>query len=136
MESVFCLRSDSTYLFDGVDILGSSLAEACERDKVVVSFVSSSTSLDPLNIIRNGKVVPLLNLTHSGKFTERLWATNQISFELYLKARFSSGKLDFSKVDEKLGFVGIQKDDQSLFLDTFRKFEELTWDQIRSDNAN
>ena len=126
---------DYTYLLDGADIRGSSPAEACERDKVVVSFVSSSASLDPLNIIRNGVNVPLLNLTRSGKLTEFLWANNQISFESYLKARFSGGKLDFSRVDKNLGFPGIQPSEQSLFVDTFRKFEELTWDQIHSDRG-
>jgi hypothetical protein len=126
---------DSTYLFDGADIRGSSPAEACERDKVVVSFVASSVSLDPLNIIRNGVNVPLLNLTYSGKLTEFLWANRQISFESYLKARFSGGKLDFSRVDEKMDFFGIQSAEQSLFIDTFRKFEELTWDQIHDDKG-
>ena len=126
---------DSTYRLDGADIWGSSPAEACERDRVVVSFVSSSTSLDPLNIIRNGINVPLLNLTCSGNLTKFLWANNQISFESYLKARFSGGKLDFSWVDEKMGFSGIQSAEQSLFVDTFRKFEELTWDQIHTNKG-
>jgi len=124
-----------TYLLDGADIWGSSPAEACERDKVVVSFVSSSASSDPLDIIRDGISVPLLNLTFSGKLTELLWANNQISFEAYLKARFSRGKLDFSKVEEKMGFYGIQSAEQSLFVDTFRKFEELAWDQILTDRG-
>ena len=126
---------DNTYVLDGVCIWGSSPAEACERDKAVVSFVYSSTSADPLDIIRNGKSVPILNLTSSGKLTEVLWANNQISFESYLKARFSGGKLDFSKVDEKMGYSGIQVGEQSLFIDTFRKFEELTWDQILTDRG-
>ena len=126
---------DSTYILDGSCVWGSSPAEACEREKVVVSFVFSSASSDPLEIIRNGISIPLLNLTYSGKLTELLWANNQISFESYLKARFSGGKLDFSKVDEKMGFTGIQVAEQSLFIDTFRKFEELTWDQILVDRG-
>lgn len=127
--------TDSTYLLNGADILGSSPAEACERDKVVVSFVSSSASSDPLNIIRSGINVSLLNLTCSGRLTEHLWANNQISFELYLKSRFSGGKLDLSKVDDKMGFLGIQSAEQSLFIDTFRKFEELSWDQIHTNKG-
>lgn len=125
----------STYFFNGLDIRDSSPAEACERDKVVVSFVSSPTSSDPLNIVRNGVNVPLLNLTHSGKLTEFLWGRSLISFESYLTVRFSSGKLDFSKVDEKMGFSAIQSSEQSIFIDTFRKFEALTWDQIHSDKG-
>ena len=128
---------DFTYFLDGVDIdiWGSSPAEACERDNVVVSFVASSASSDPLNIMRNESNVPLLNLTCSGRLTEYLWANNTISFELYLKSRFSGGKLDFTKVDEKMGFSWVQSAEQSLFIDTFRKFEELTWDQIYADKG-
>jgi hypothetical protein len=128
-------NSTSTYFFDGVDIRGSSPAEACERDKVVVSFVSSPTSLDPLNILWDGVNVPLLNLTHSGKLTEFLWERNLIPFESYLNVRFSGGKLDFSRVNKKMGFSVIQSSEQSLFIDTFRKFEALTWDQIHMDKG-
>ena len=126
---------DSTYFLDGLNIWGSSPAEACERDKVIVSFVSLLTSSDPLDIIRNGINVPLKNLTCSGKLTEFLWANNQISFESYLKKRFSGDKLDFSRIDKKMDFSIIQTAEQSLFVDTFRKFEELSWDQIHTDTG-
>lgn len=127
--------TESTYFLDGADVWGSSPAEACERDKTVVSFISSTASSDPLNIVRNGISVKLLNLTCPGKLTEHLWAKDKISFESYLKTRFSGGKLDFSRVDEKMGFAGIQSTEQSLFIDTFRKFEELDWDQIITDRG-
>lgn len=128
-------NGNTTYLLDENNIWGSSPAEACERDKILISFVSSSVSLDPLNIMRNGIDESLLNLTCAGKFTEFLWNKNKISFESYLKARFSRSKLDFSRVDDKIGFSRIQTAEQSLFLDTFRKFEELSWDQIHTDNG-
>jgi hypothetical protein len=127
--------ADATYLLDGADIRGSSPAEACERDNIVVSFVLSSASVDPLNIVRNGITVPLTNLTRSGKLTELLWADHQISFKSYLNARFSGGKLDFSRVDERMDFYKIHAPEQSLFVDTFRKFESLTWDQIHADRG-
>lgn len=126
---------DSEYIFNGSDITGSSPAEACERDKVVVSFISSEASLDPMIIIRDKINVPLLNLTHPGKLTELLWTKKQISFESYLKSRFSDGKLDFSRVDENMGFLGIHPKEQALFIDAFRKFEKLPWEQIYTDRG-
>jgi hypothetical protein len=126
---------DSTYFLDGNCIWGSSPAEACERDKIIVSFLSSSSSSDPLEVIRNGIKIPLFNLTCSGKLTEILWINNQISFEAYLKMRFSKGKLDFTRVEEKLGFSNVQVAEQFTFIDTFRKFEALTWNQILSDQG-
>jgi len=49
--------------------------------------------------------------------------------------RFSGGKLDFSRVDEKMGFSVIQSSEQSIFIDAFRKFEDLAWDQIHMDKG-
>jgi hypothetical protein len=123
------------YILAGLDIRGSSPAEACERDKILASFIASPRSVNPLCVEKNGVLNQLLNLTRTGELTEHLWSTNQISFEDYLKCRFSTGKLDFSRVDEKMGFEGIQKTEQDLFVDTFRKFNEQTWDQIYSNKG-
>ena len=49
--------------------------------------------------------------------------------------RFSGGKLDFSRVDKKIGFSEILPSEQSIFIDAFIKFESLTWNQIYSDNG-
>nr|VFJ47109.1 MAG: hypothetical protein BECKDK2373C_GA0170839_101714 [Candidatus Kentron sp. DK] len=128
-------RPDSTYLLNGSDIRGSSPAEACERDKVIVSFLSSPTSSDPLPIAWNGVDVPLLNLIRPGRLTEFLWDKKKISFEAYLKARFSGGKLDFSRVDGKMRLCDIQPAEQSLFISTFKKFEGLNWERIHTDTG-
>jgi hypothetical protein len=34
-----------------------------------------------------------------------------------------------------MGFSGIQSTEQSLFVDTFRKFDNLTWEQIHTDRG-
>lgn len=49
------IHNDSNrYEFCGNDILNSSLAESCERDKIVISFVHSDFSEDKLFISKNG----------------------------------------------------------------------------------
>nr|VFK38810.1 MAG: hypothetical protein BECKTC1821E_GA0114239_10031 [Candidatus Kentron sp. TC] len=127
---------DSTYLLDGIDIRGSSPAEACERDKVIVSFLSSPTSSDPLKITRDGTDIPLSNLVRPGRLPDLLRDTGEIPFETYLKTRFSGGKLDFSEIDEKkMGFPRIQPSEESRFIDTFRKFEESSWERIHADSG-
>nr|VFK31728.1 MAG: hypothetical protein BECKMB1821G_GA0114241_10914 [Candidatus Kentron sp. MB]VFK34886.1 MAG: hypothetical protein BECKMB1821I_GA0114274_10894 [Candidatus Kentron sp. MB]VFK77020.1 MAG: hypothetical protein BECKMB1821H_GA0114242_10914 [Candidatus Kentron sp. MB] len=125
---------DCSYFLGNSDIRGSSLAEACERDKIVVSFLSSSTSSNPLNVLRNGINTLLSNLTRVRELTELLWDQDRISFETYLKMRFSKSKLNFLEVDEK-AFSGILPTEQSLFIDTFKKFEELGWDRIHIDKG-
>lgn len=53
-------ESSIKYFFNEVDIGGSSPAEACERDRIIVSILLSSTSIDPLSIMRNGVPLSLL----------------------------------------------------------------------------
>ncbi len=71
--------ANSTYFCNDSDIQGSSLAEACERDKIVISFVDSLVSGDPLNVFRNEINIPLKNLTCLGALTELLWTEKRIS---------------------------------------------------------
>lgn len=125
----------STYFMNDIDICESSPAEACERDRIVVSLISSEASANPLIVLRNGIEVSLDNLTSSGMLTEILWSNNKISFEVYLKSRFDGRKLDFTTSTTGLDFSIVQPDEQSLFINTFRKFEDLSWSQIYSDQG-
>jgi hypothetical protein len=127
--------ADATYFFNDSDIHGSSLAEACERDKVIISFVDSIASGNPLNVLRNEINIPLINLTCLGTLTELLWAEKRISFEEYMTARFSGEKFDFSRVNPNMGFSTVQPGERDLFIDTFRKFEMLTWEQVHADKG-
>ncbi|VFM95021.1 MAG: hypothetical protein BECKG1743D_GA0114223_100175 [Candidatus Kentron sp. G] len=92
-------------------------------------------SSDPLDITRDGIPIPLSNLFDSGRLTQILWDHKKISFDAYLKARFSGGKLDFSHVDDKMVSSEIQPDEQSRFTDAFGKFEKLDWSQIHVDKG-
>jgi hypothetical protein len=127
--------SENTYFFNGFDIRGTSPAEACERDQVIISFALSKTSLNPLNITKNGKNIKILNLMHSGEFSEFLWERKKISFESFIKSKFSKGKLDFSKMDEKIGFHKIHPSEEDIFVEAFKKFENLSWKQIYTDKG-
>lgn len=127
--------SNATYTLNGINIGGSSPAEASERDKTVISFKLSLSSTTPLPVVKNGVNIPLENLTEFGRLTELLWEKNQISFEKYIKSRFSHGKFDFSNVVRNMDFSDVQTEEQSLFIDTFRRFEELTWSQIYGDRG-
>ncbi len=128
-------EAETVYLFDGNDIKGSSPAEACERDQIIISFISSATSCHPLHILRNDTNIPLVNLTSSGILSELLWDQKEITFESYVKTRFAGKRFDFSRVEKNMGFSGIQVQEQDLFIDTFRKVEDLSWNQIYSDDG-
>lgn len=53
---------DKTYQWKGKDIFGSALAEACERDKVIISWQHADFTQPSLSINKEGEAVDLINL--------------------------------------------------------------------------
>ena len=53
----------------------------------------------------------------------------------YITIHFGGGKLDFSLIDDTHGFSLIDNENQNEFIDSFRKFEELDWSAIATDNG-
>jgi len=131
-ESTKIQKENSKYILNGFDISGTSLAEACEReDKIVVSFHSSETSHHPLLITKDEVVVRVENLTKHGLFTEILWENHRVSFKSYLLTRFSKKqRLDFTRVESSMGFDIVPEADYATFINTFKLFEKLSWENI------
>ncbi len=123
------------YLLDGINVADSSIAEACERDKLLASFMDCAMSTATLTVTRNAVPIQLLNVTKAGELTEFFWNEKLISFETYVKSQFSSGKLDFMRVDNAMGFNTVQPDEQALFIDSFRKFNAMPWELIYKDKG-
>jgi len=124
-------NTETAYYLESEDVSGSSLAEACERDKSVVSFVKSKTSFSPIFLKKQNEEIALMNLTATGELTDHLWETRKISFEAFLKSKFSGNKLDFTYTEN----FSVQIDQQNLLIDTFLKFEKMSWDQIYTDSG-
>ncbi|MPN14394.1 hypothetical protein SDC9_161721 [bioreactor metagenome] len=129
--------SEISYLLEnGAEVCGSSLAEACERDKAIISFQSECFNVSKINIYKNAtEDIVLDNLFDRGHCNELNWERNNICIKEYCVNRFEEGKLDFSQIDDKVGFDLLKEEDEELFIDTFRKFTELSWQQINVDDG-
>lgn len=128
--------SDNAYLLVEQNVCGSSLAEACERDRVIISFLSENFKSGKIYIHKNAsEEITLDNLFNRGHYNELNWERHSIRIDEYCVNRFRGDKLDFSLIDKKLGFELLKKEDESVFIDAFRKFTELSWQQISMDDA-
>jgi len=123
------------YLFMGNCVTGQSLAEACERDRMVISFIHPDFSSESLLVLKEETEVTLDNLVNRIDYIETAYNKNIISCEEYCKKKFKGDKLDFSKIYPKKSFNLLSKNDEKIFIDGFRKFTELTWPQINVDDA-
>ncbi len=126
---------ESTYQYKQTDIGGSSLAESCERDKVVLSFKHVDYVDRLLPISKDHEVLHIDNLFDKGHYLELCWQRKIIIFEEYCILKFKDSKLNFSQIDLKEGFKIISTTDQHLFFKAFRKFSELPWQQISVDDG-
>jgi hypothetical protein len=127
--------ANNVYLYNGKNICGSSLAEACERDNIVISFCHNDFQSEQLSVHKNDAEIKIDNLLERRQFTKIEYQRNYIPFYLYCEKIFSKSKLNFSKIDSKEGFSIIKKEEEPLFFNGFRKFSELSWQQIIVDDA-
>jgi hypothetical protein len=124
---------DVIYLFNGKCVTGQSVAEACERDRIVISFFHRDFSSLCLSILRENSKIKLDNLSGEIDYIEVAWKRDIITCAQYCIRKFKGTKLDFSQIDPNEGFSILKKEDEKLFVDGFRKFAELTWPQINVD---
>jgi len=126
---------DILYMFMGNCVTGQSLAEACERDRIVISFIHPDFSSESLLILKENAEIKLDNFVNRIDYIEAAYKKNIISCGEYCQKKFKGGKLDFSKINLKESFNLLSKEEESLLIDGFRKFTELTWPQIFVDDA-
>ena len=127
--------TDVAYLYNESNVCGSSLAEACERDKVIVSFCHNDFKSTQLSVFKDKCEIKIDNLFERRHFAQVAYQRNLMPFDIYCGKIFSNSKLNFSQLSSKKGFVLVKKEDEFLFFDGFRKFAELSWQQIFVDDA-
>ena len=122
---------DDTYLFDNMKINNSSLAESCERDRVVVSFLHSKFKILKIPVLKNQDEVEVDNLYNRFHFLELRQSRNELTFEDYVRQKFKDTKLNFSLIDDNFGFVLLNTTaEENAFLSSFEKFVKMSWDDI------
>ena len=128
-------QEDTIYLWNNENIWGSSLAESVERDQIVASFLNSRFEERDLQILKEQNEFTVDNITRKGDIPEILWKNSNISFGDYVRNRFTHGNLDFSRFINEDDFSNINQIEQNLFLNTFRRFNEMSWNQIIQDRG-
>lgn len=127
--------SNVHYLADKKDVSGSSVAEAATRSDCLLSFIKSQYEKHPIVVTKGDETIEVGNIWKEKQLYSILFERGELSLEKYITIRFSGGKLDFSLIDEINGFSLIGNENQNEFIDSFRKFEELDWSEIATDNG-
>ncbi len=107
-----------------------SLAEACERDRKVLSFDNERYREDILEVQKNGMKMTLLNFHNPYTLSETLYEENLINENDYCKFRFYNTNLSFDKLDDKYAFEILTNEEKRTFISTFKMFSEMSWEDI------
>lgn len=125
------------YLFlDEIDLQGHSIAEACERGKIIMSFQHELFLSEQIEVLKNGHLILLINLISPDTLVDLAWESNLITDpKVYCHIKYDgNSKLSFSLLEQDYGFQTLEKDEIRAFLSTFESFNKMTWDDIgRSD---
>jgi hypothetical protein len=86
-------NASDSYEYMNYNILGSSLAEACERDKVVISFIHSDFSSTKLQIYKNKVSIDVDNMFSKEHYIEVANNRKQIDKCKYFERKFDFGQI-------------------------------------------
>ena len=123
--------SNAQYSVGETDVSGSSVAEAAARSFCLLSFIGIGYEKHPVAVTKDEEPIEVGNIWKEKQLHSILFERGELSLEKYITIRFSGGKLDFSPQ----GFSLIDGENQTEFIDSFRKFEELDWSAIATDNG-
>ena len=125
-----------SYTFNGIDICNSSLAESCERDKIVLSFKHSDFLNINLKVQKNTATVNIYNLIDKHHFLEYLLSTSKIEPLNYCQLKFEDSNLNFSKIENEYSFDILSTQQQiDEFIDSFKQFSTMSWHNIMNSDG-
>jgi len=87
--------ANCVYLYNNENVCGYSIAEACERDRIVISFTPSAFSATQLPVVKGGKTIILDNLFRESHYWVMMRKRNIIPcFSLKDTARFKKTQMN------------------------------------------
>ena len=128
--------SDNGYIFKERDVCSTSLAESCERDKVILSFRHEEFLDTQIKVEKNSDKIELYNLICKDSFLDFLLKSSIIEAKTYCQEKFKNSNLDFSLLKNKDGF-GLLETTQQVdeFIDAFIEFSTMSWENIISSDG-
>lgn len=133
MQNTSCLYSlvnDSK-----VDVTGTGIAEAYERNACLVSFSPSCYCFSPVIVEKDAADEKMIeNVWRLEQFVDNVFNKGLMTPDEYFAARYST-RFNFSRIKKNYGFNLVDNANVGLFNAAFKKFEKLTWSQIKEDNG-
>lgn len=124
------------YLFDR-DISNSSVAEACEHSKLVLSFGNDVYEDQNLVVDKNHQeMVDVASITSIRFLAQILYENSLLTINEYIKLYYKNTRLNFSKMEEEYGLQRLEKQEIEDCRKSFERFvSHLSWQELNTDRS-
>jgi hypothetical protein len=112
-----------------------SLAEACERDRKVLSFKNTMFLENTLEMKKNNTKIDLINFHNRYLLNEILFEEGKIDELDYCKFQFADSNISFEKLEKDFSFNILTYEEKKMFISTFKMISEMSWDDILSHDG-
>jgi len=126
---------DDNYTFNSNNICDTSLAETCERDKLILSFIHNDYLQTNLIVKKNRSIINIYNILDKNLFLDYIFSLNKINPLKYCKLKFKDTNLNFTLIDENNGFNLLNTTQTEEYISSFIKFSMMEWTEINSDGG-
>lgn len=124
------------YKCKGEKVTKTSIAEAFDRDSVLLSFSPSRFSEEKLSVTKDEQGKGIHNFYHIKKLLPYLYENKLIDFYCFCKFYYKNSKLRFDYVNKEKSFDLItNKHDEKEFQNSFDVFCEMSWQNIISQGG-
>ncbi|MEK5136363.1 hypothetical protein NST71_00340 [Priestia sp. FSL W8-1185] len=109
---------------------GYSLAEACERDRIVLSFQHNKFKEPDILMKKDSDEITLINIYNPRDLLDFLYEKELIDSYSYCLYWFKDSKISMDLLEEEYGFNSLQKHEKKIFISAVKLFDQLSWDDI------
>ncbi|MCG3654992.1 hypothetical protein [Aliarcobacter butzleri] len=129
-------KCSDTYNYKGKNVCNTSLAESCERDKIILSFNHRDFSEDICILLKNTENLNIFNIIDMNKFLEYLLLNKKINCFQYCQNKFKNSKLNFEEINHGFGFDSLKNSQQEKeFIQAFDLFDRTDWSNILASDG-
>lgn len=124
------------YQYQGKNICDTSMAESCERDKMILSFIHDNFNKNICTVLKNSENVDIFNIIEINDFLEYLFKKKVIDCSKYCQNKFKNSKLNFENINDGYGFDSLKTSQQEKeFIEAFELFDRTDWTNILTSDG-
>ena len=127
--------TNDSYIFNLNNVCDTSLAESCERDKLVLSFSNNDYGTNNLLVVKNSDKINIFNILDKNLFLDYIFSLDKITPFEYCELRFKNTNLNFTLLDKNNGFNLLNTTQIKEYISSFIKFSSMNWKDIKSDGG-